>query len=324
MSQFPTLTKPSTLFEHSHFVYSPEVRRALEDGKPVCALESTIISHGMPHPENLQTAKELEEIVRSTGTVPATIAILKGKVHIGLNEENLDFLSTSKEVEKASTRTIPILMAQGKNGATTVAATIHLAHLAGIRVMATGGIGGVHREGEKTLDISADLTELSRSQVAVVCAGAKSILDIGKTLEVLETLNVPVVGFKTKSFPAFYLPTSEFEVDYNFENVENLALFLKYKWEIGQMGGAIVANPVPKKEAMDEAVINSAIEKALKECKDKNITGKAVTPYLLKSIKEATHGSSLKTNMALVKNNARLGGELAHNLAKNFRPLPSF
>lgn len=311
MSLFPLMTKSTSLFNHPKLQYSPEVLKALSENRPVCSLESTIISHGMPYPENFETAKELEEIVRREGATPATIGIIGGVIKIGLTQDELHFLSQDNDIMKISTRNIPIALALNKNGATTVAGTIHLANLVGIHVMATGGIGGVHRNGESTLDISADLTELSNSRVAVVCAGAKSILDIGKTLEVLETLNVPVLGYQTDSFPAFYLPKSEFKLDDRFDDAKEIAAFLNFKWQLHQKGGAIIANPVPKESAMDEKVINEAIHLALKNCEEKGIHGKEVTPYLLKIIKETTKGDSLTTNIALVKNNAKLGGQLA-------------
>lgn len=296
--------------------YSEEVLEAKKANKPVVALESTIISHGMPYPQNVQTAKEVEEIIRKNGAVPATIAILNGKIKIGLSDEELEFLAQSKDVEKASRRDLPYLVAKKKNGATTVAATIICAELAGIEVFVTGGIGGVHREAETTMDISADLQELAMTNVAVICAGAKSILDIGLTLEYLETYGVPVVGFETDVLPAFYTRTSPFNVNYRVDNAEEAAEMIRTKWELGLKGGVVIANPIPEKDALEEAFITNVIETALKEAKENNIAGKKVTPFLLGKVKELTEGRSLTANIALVKHNAEVGSKIAVSLNK--------
>lgn len=296
--------------------YSEEVLEEKKANKPVVALESTIISHGMPYPQNVQTAKEVEEIIRKNGAVPATIAILNGKIKIGLSDEELEFLAQSKDVEKASRRDLPYLVAKKKNGATTVAATMICAELAGIEVFVTGGIGGVHREAETTMDISADLQELAMTNVAVICAGAKSILDIGLTLEYLETHGVPVVGFETDVLPAFYTRTSPFSVNYRVDHVEEAAEMIRTKWELGLRGGVVIANPIPEKDAMEEALITGVIETALKEANENNIAGKKVTPFLLGKVKELTEGRSLTANIALVKHNAEVGSKIAVSLNK--------
>ncbi|MBG9444795.1 pseudouridine-5'-phosphate glycosidase [Cytobacillus firmus] len=296
--------------------YSEEVLEAKKANKPVVALESTIISHGMPYPQNVQTAKEVEEIIRKNGAVPATIAIINGKIKIGLSDEELEFLAQSKDVEKASRRDLPYLIAKKKNGATTVAATMICAELAGIEVFVTGGIGGVHREAETTMDISADLQELAMTNVAVICAGAKSILDIGLTLEYLETYGVPVVGFETDVLPAFYTRTSPFNVNYRVDNAEEAAEMIRTKWELGLKGGVVIANPIPEKDALEEAFITNVIETALKEAKENNIAGKKVTPFLLGKVKELTEGRSLTANIALVKHNAEVGSKIAVSLNK--------
>lgn len=296
--------------------YSEEVIEAKKANKPVVALESTIISHGMPYPQNVQTAKEVEGIIRKNGAVPATIAILNGKIKIGLSDEELEFLAQSKDVEKASRRDLPYLVAKKKNGATTVAATMICAELAGIEVFVTGGIGGVHREAETTMDISADLQELAMTNVAVICAGAKSILDIGLTLEYLETHGVPVVGFETDVLPAFYTRTSPFNVNYRVDTAQEAAEMVRTKWELGLKGGVVIANPIPEKDAMEEAFITGVIETALKEANENNISGKKVTPFLLGKVKELTEGRSLIANIALVKHNAEVGSKIAVSLNK--------
>ncbi|OMF56545.1 pseudouridine-5-phosphate glycosidase [Paenibacillus sp. FSL R5-0490] len=296
--------------------YSEEVLEAKKANKPVVALESTIISHGMPYPQNVQTAKEVEDIIRKNGAVPATIAILNGKIKIGLSDEELEFLAQSRDVEKASRRDLPYLVAKKKNGATTVAATMICAELAGIEVFVTGGIGGVHREAETTMDISADLQELAMTNVAVICAGAKSILDIGLTLEYLETHGVPVVGFETDVLPAFYTRTSPFNVNYRVDTAEEAAEMIRTKWELGLKGGVVIANPIPEKDAMEEAFITGVIETALKEANANNISGKKVTPFLLGKVKELTEGRSLTANIALVKHNAEVGSRIAVSLHK--------
>ncbi|MED3843901.1 pseudouridine-5'-phosphate glycosidase [Geobacillus stearothermophilus] len=296
-------------------VFSEEVAQAKAEKKPIVALESTIISHGMPYPENVQTAKDVERIIRDRGAVPATIAIIDGKIKIGLTDDELELLGTSHDVEKVSRRDLPYVVAMKKHGATTVAGTMICAQMAGIRVFATGGIGGVHRGAEQTMDISADLQELSRTNVAVVCAGAKSILDLGLTLEYLETHGVPVIGYQTDVLPAFYSRTSPFRVDYRLDSAEEIAQFIETKWKLGLNGGVVIANPVPKEEELEESYITAIIEQALKEAEKQHITGKAVTPFLLDRVKTLTGGKSLKANIALVKNNAALAADLARELS---------
>lgn len=295
---------------------NPEVKKALEEGKPVVALESTIISHGMPYPKNVETARNVEKIIRDKGAIPATIAILNGKLKVGLTNDELEHLGNGKNVIKTSRRDIPFIIAKKMDGATTVASTMIIAELAGIKVFATGGVGGVHRKAQQTFDISADLEELSHTNVAVVCAGVKSILDIGLTLEYLETNGVPVVGFGTDEMPAFYTRKSGFGVDYKIDSVKELSDAIKAKWDLGLQGGLIVANPIPEQYQMDYDVINKAIEDALKESEEKGIKGKESTPFLLAKIKEITGGDSLESNIRLVYNNAALGAELAVELCK--------
>ncbi|MGE5677729.1 MAG: pseudouridine-5'-phosphate glycosidase [Pseudomonadota bacterium] len=295
---------------------NPEVRKAIKEGKAVVALESTIISHGMPYPKNVETALEVEKIVRENGAVPATIAIMKGKLKVGLTPEEIEYLGKSHEVVKTSRRDIPFILAKGLDGATTVASTMIIASLAGIKVFATGGIGGVHRGAQETFDISADLQELAHTDVAVVCAGAKSILDIGLTLEYLETLGVPVVGFGTEELPAFYTSKSGFGVDYRVDSPRELAEALKTKWDLGLSGGVVIANPIPAEYEMEPAAINEAIEAAVKEAEAKGIRGKESTPFLLAKVKELTEGSSLDSNIQLVYNNARLGAKVSVELSK--------
>lgn len=295
---------------------NPEVRAALKEGKPVVALESTIISHGMPYPKNVETALKVESIIRENGAIPATIAILEGRLKVGLTTEEVEFLGKTSGVIKTSRRDIPFIVANKLNGATTVASTMIIAALAGIKVFATGGIGGVHRGAEQTMDISADLEELSMTDVAVVCAGCKSILDIGLTREYLETKGVPVVGFQTEELPAFYTRKSGFKVDYKVDNEEILAKALKAKWDLGLEGGMVVANPIPEEFEMDYDTINSAINAAVKEAEEKGILGKESTPFLLAKVKEITGGSSLESNIQLVFNNAKVGARLAVELSK--------
>ena len=296
---------------------APEVEQAVKKGKPVVALESTIISHGMPYPQNVETALEVERIIRENGAVPATIAILGGRLKAGLTPEEIDYLGkTGPKVAKASRRDLPVLVAQGLDGATTVTTTMMIAAMAGIKIFATGGIGGVHRGAETTMDISADLEELAQTPVMVVCAGAKSILDLGLTLEYLETHGVTVIGYGTKELPAFYTRKSGFGVDYELDTPEELAKAFHVKQELGMKGGMLVTNPVPEEYSMDPNVINSAIEKAVKEAKKLGIHGKETTPYLLAKIKEITGGDSLVANIALVKNNAALAAKTAAEYAK--------
>lgn len=295
---------------------NPEVKKAIESGKPVVALESTIISHGMPYPKNVETALNVEKIIRDNNAIPATIAILNGTLKVGLTEEEIEYLGKAKNVIKTSRRDIPFIIAKKADGATTVASTMIIAALAGIKVFATGGIGGVHRGATETFDISADLEELAHTNVAVVCAGAKSILDIGLTLEYLETNGVPVVGYQTEEMPAFYTRKSGFGVDYKVDSPEEIAYALKAKWDLGLEGGMVVANPIEEQYQMDYDTITSAIEKALKEAEEKGIRGKESTPFLLAKVKEITGGDSLESNIKLVYNNAALGAKIAAELSK--------
>lgn len=294
--------------------YSDEVKKAMEEGKPVVALESTIISHGMPYPQNIETAKACEEIIREKGAVPATTAIIGGKIRIGLSDEELEFMATSKDIIKTSRRDFAYIVSRGLNGATTVASTIIASRLAGIKIFVTGGLGGVHRHAETTFDISRDLEELAANDIMIVCAGCKSILDIGHTLEYLETKGVPVFGYQTDYMPAFFTRKSEFKVDYNIKNPKEAAEAAKTQWELGLQGGILLTNPIPESDSMDEEKINTAIEKALVEADEKGIHGKETTPFLLSKVLEVTEGKSLEANIALVKNNARLGAEVAKYL----------
>jgi pseudouridine-5'-phosphate glycosidase len=294
-----------------YITLSEEVRVAKEQGKPIVALESTIISHGMPYPQNVKTAREVEQIIRDNGAVPATIAIVDGKIKIGLSDEELEMFGKSTDVAKASRRDLAYLLATKKLGATTVAATMICAEAAGIKIFVTGGIGGAHRGAEITMDISADLEELGQTNVAVICAGAKSILDLGLTMEYLETKGVPVIGYQTDVLPAFYTRNSEFSVNFRADDVETIASTLKVKWDLNLKGGAVIANPIPEEFAMDEKTITAVIESALKEAEEKHISGKNVTPFLLGKVKELTEGKSLDANIALVKNNAVVGAKLA-------------
>ena len=296
---------------------NPEVAKALEEGKPVVALESTIITHGMPNPKNVETAINVEKIIRDNGAIPATIAILKGRLKVGLTREEIESLGKGgTKVIKTSRRDIPFIVAKKLDGATTVASTMIIAALAGIKVFATGGIGGVHRGAEESFDISADLEELAETNVAVVCAGMKSILDIGLSLEYLETKGVPVIGFGTDEMPAFYTRRSGFGVDYTVNSAKELAFALKVKCDLGLKGGAVIGNPIPQQYEMDYDVINNAIDDALKDLKLKGIKGKECTPFLLGKVKEITGGASLESNIQLVYNNARVGAELAVELSK--------
>lgn len=294
----------------------PEVKKALAEGLPVVALESTIISHGMPYPKNIEMAKTVSKIIRENGAIPATIAIIDGVLKVGLTTEEIEFLGTSKDVVKASRRDLPFIISKKLNGATTVATTMILANLAGVKVFATGGIGGVHRGAQETFDISADLQELANTNVAVICAGAKSILDIGLTLEYLETNGVPVVGFETEEFPAFYTRKSGFGVDYKVESSLEVASALKAKWDLNLKGGMVIGNPIPKEFEMDYDTINNAIESALKEAEKKNIAGKKVTPFLLDRVKTITDGKSLDANIELVYNNAKVAAQIAKDLSE--------
>ncbi len=296
---------------------SPEVAAALAEGKPVVALESTIISHGMPYPQNVETALAVEKIVRENGAVPATIAIIGGRLKAGLSPEEIEYFGKKgPEIAKASRRDLPVLIAKGQDGACTVTTTMMIAAMAGISVFATGGIGGVHRGAETTMDISADLEELGQTPVMVICAGAKSILDLGLTLEYLETKGVPVIGYGTDELPAFYTRKSGFGVDYRLDTPAELAAAFHAQREMGLKGGMLVTNPIPEEYSMDADVINAAIDQAVAECKAQGIHGKATTPFLLARIKDITGGDSLDSNIQLVFSNARLASKTACELSK--------
>ena len=296
---------------------APEVQKALDEGRPVVALESTIISHGMPYPQNVETALNVEKIIRDNGAVPATIAVIGGRLKAGLSKEEIEYLGkTGRGVAKASRRDLPALVARGADGATTVTTTMIIAHMAGIQVFATGGIGGVHRGAETTMDISADLEELAQTPVMVVCAGAKSILELGLTLEYLETKGVPVIGYGTEELPAFYTRKSGFGVDYRVDSPEELAAMFAAQRDLGYKGGMLVTNPIPEEYAMPKDVIDAAIEQALRECKEQGVHGKETTPFLLARVVELTGGDSLESNIQLVLNNARVAARTAAALAK--------
>ena len=297
--------------------FSQEVQAARAAGKPVVALESTIISHGMPYPQNVQTAREVEQVIRDAGAVPATIALIDGRICVGLSDEQLELLGQSKDALKVSRRDLAYVLATKKLGATTVAATMICAKLAGIEVFVTGGIGGVHRGAETSFDISADLQELARTSVAVVCAGVKSILDIGLTLEYLETHGVPVVSVGQPAFPAFFTRDSGFAADFQLDAPEEQARFIRTKWQLGLEGGVVLSNPVPEDAAMQNQEIDGIIAQALGEAEAQGVKGKAVTPFLLARIKELTGGRSLATNIALVKHNALVGARLALALGRS-------
>ncbi|MEQ6391035.1 pseudouridine-5'-phosphate glycosidase [Bacillaceae bacterium S4-13-58] len=290
---------------------SKEVQQAKEQGKPIVALESTIISHGMPYPQNVKTAREVEQIVRDNGAVPATIAIIDGKIKIGLSDEELELFGKSTDVAKVSRRDLAEIVATKRLGATTVATTMICAEMAGIQVFVTGGIGGVHRGVEETMDISADLEELAKTNVAVICAGAKSILDLPRTLEYLETKGVPVIGYGTEYLPAFFTRSSEHKLNSSTDSVDTIADTLIAKWELSLNGGVVIANPIPEESAMDEDYINGIINQAIKEAEENHIFGKDSTPFLLKRVNELTEGKSLVANIALVKNNAKVGTQIA-------------
>lgn len=293
-----------------------DVLTAIEKGEAVVALESTIISHGMPYPRNVETALMCEKIIADQGAVPATIGIIKGWIKVGLTVEEVEYMGKEQGIIKTSRRDLPFIVANKADGATTVAATMIIAALAGIKVFATGGIGGVHRGAQDTFDISADLQELARTNVAVVCAGAKSILDIGLTLEYLETFGIPVVGFKTDDFPAFYTRKSGYGVDYRIDSAVELAQAIKTKWELGLKGGVIVGNPIPAEHELDAVRINKAIDDAVLEAAAKGVKGKETTPFLLGKVLKITEGKSLDANIELVYNNSRVAADLAVELAK--------
>ncbi len=295
---------------------TPEIEQAIAENKPIVALESTILSHGMPYPENLEFAHKVEEIVRGQGAIPATMAILDGKLKVGLNADELEFMCNGKDIAKASRRDVAVYLATRRPAATTVATTMMIADMAGIRIFATGGIGGVHRGAQETMDISADLQELAHTNVCVVGAGCKSILDIGLTLEYLETFGVPVLGYQTDDFPAFYCESSGFGVDHNAKDAEEVALIMKTKWDLGLEGGMLVGNPIPHEYSMDHKVIDKIIEEALELAKQQGIHGKATTPFLLAKIKELSGGDSLASNLQLAYNNAKVASQIAVAYAK--------
>jgi len=295
----------------------PDVENAIKNNEPVVALESTIISHGMPYPKNVETALMVEETVRSNKAVPATIAIINGRLKVGLTNEEIEFLATNEEVKKVSRRDLPIAVAQKLSGSTTVASTMIIADLAKIAIFATGGIGGVHRGAENTMDISADLEELANTNVCVICAGAKAILDIGLTLEYLETKGVPVIGYKTSELPAFYSSESGFDVDYKIDSAQEIAEILKTKWSLSIDGGVLVTNPIPVAFELESSTMNEAINQAIIAANNQNITGKEITPYLLSKVNEITQGKSLDANIKLIQNNANLAAKIALHYSKH-------
>ena len=292
---------------NKYLIIKDEVKEALANNIPVVALESTIISHGMPYPDNFHTALACEKIIRDNGAVPATIACINGYMHVGLTEEEIEYLAKKgKEVVKTSRRDLPVVIAKKLDGATTVATTMLIASLAGVKVFATGGIGGVHRGVQETMDISADLEELANTNVAVVCAGAKAILDLPRTLEYLETKGVPVIGYQTKTLPAFYTRKSDYSVDYQMDTPDEIAKMMKTKWDLGLSGGVLVTNPIPEEYSLDEEIMNKAIDEAIASANNEGISGKEITPYLLDKIQKITSGTSLESNIKLVHNNCKL------------------
>lgn len=295
------------------FDYTPEVAKAIHEKTPVLALESTLITHGLPYPENIETAKAIEDLVREQGVTPATIAVLAGKIKIGLTEDELELLVKDDRVVKASKRDLPYLITEKRNAGTTVAATLFCADAVGIRVFATGGIGGVHRGDAH--DISADLIELSRTPMAVVCAGAKAILDLPRTLEFLETHSIPIVGYRTDSLPAFYSTKSPYALPTRIDDIRGLIQLLNTHWQLGLSASVLIANPIPHSEEIEAAIIEPAIEGALQEAKERQIQGKDITPFLLSEMATATQGKSLRANIALIKNNVLLAAQLAKGLA---------
>ena len=303
---------------HSFLEIHPEVKNALAEGKPVVALESTIISHGMPYPQNINTAIEVENIVRNNGAVPATIAIFNGKCYAGLTKDQLEYFARkAKDVWKVSLRDMPYVISKKLYGATTVAATMRIASMAGIKIFVTGGIGGVHRNANETMDVSADLTEMEQTSVAVVSAGIKSILDIGLTLEYLETKGIPVVTVGQDEFPSFYSRKSGFSSPLRLDDVDEIAKMLQVKWQMGLNGAVLIANPVPAEQEIVAKEMEVHIQKALNAAKEKKITGKEVTPFLLQYISEHTKGESLEANIALIKNNAKVGARLSVAYSKS-------
>ena len=294
----------------------PEIQEALDHNKPVVALESTILSHGMPYPENVDFAAEVEKVVRAEGAIPATTALINGRIKVGLSPAELQTMCKAENVGKVSRRDMATYLATKKNGATTVATTMICAAMAGVKVFATGGIGGVHRGGEVTMDVSADLQELKQTPVAVVCAGAKQILDIGRTLEYLETMGVPVLGNGTSDFPAFYCRKSGYGVDYAAKDEAEIASIIKTKWELNLEGGVLIGNPIPEQYALDFDEMEAVINKALAEADEKGVRGKEITPFLLAKIKEITKGVSFASNVQLAYNNARVAAKIAKELCK--------
>jgi len=306
-------------FKMNNYYYidiKKEIKDALDNGKPVVALESTIISHGMPYPQNVETARNVEKIIRDNGAVPATIAIINGIIKIGLSDDELEFFGSEKNILKASRRDLPYVVSSKKHAATTVATTMICSAMAGIKIFATGGIGGVHRGAEKTFDISADLQELAKTNVAVISAGAKAILDLRLTMEYLETMGVPVVGYQTEYLPAFYSRKSDIKLNLSLDTPYDIANMLSTKWSLGLNGGVLVANPIPEEYSMDSSEINTAIDKAIKEADEKGIKGKDITPFLLAKIKDITSGKSLDSNIQLVYNNAELAAKIAVEMSK--------
>ncbi len=295
---------------------TPEIEEAIREGKPIVALESTILSHGMPYPENIEFAHKVEEVVRGEGAIPASTAIIGGKLKVGLNADELELMCKGENIAKASRRDVAVYPATKQTAATTVATTMLIADMAGIRVFATGGIGGVHRGAQETMDISADLQEFAHTNVCVVSAGCKSILDIGLTLEYLETFGVPVLGYQTENFPAFYCESSGYGVDYKVKDAQEVADIMRTKWDLGLEGGVLVGNPIPHEWSMDHSIIDKAIDEAIEMAKEKGIHGKATTPFLLATIKELTGGSSLASNLQLAYNNARVASRIAVAFAK--------
>ena len=302
---------------HDYLWVSDEVKEAVQHNKPVVALESTIISHGMPYPQNVETALAVENVIRENGAIPATIAILGGKMCVGISKDQIEYLGKKGlKVIKASRRDLPVLLARGEDGATTVTTTMIAAHLAGVKIFATGGIGGVHRGAETTMDISADLEELAETPVMVVCAGAKSILDLGLTLEYLETKGVTVIGYQTDELPAFYCRKSGFGVDYRLDTPAEIASAIRVKEACGLKGGLLITNPIPEEYAMPEEKMNKCIDDAVRMANEQGIHGKQLTPFLLDKIKTLTEGKSLEANIKLVLNNAKLGAEVAQELCR--------
>ena len=302
----------------NHFILqlSAEVEKAKKLNKPIVALETTIISHGMPYPDNLSTALEVEKIIREEGATPATIGLVDGQIKIGMSKKEIELFAKSSDVTKVSRRDIPIVMSNNANGATTVAGTILLAKLAGINVMATGGIGGVHRDAENTFDISADLQELSNTDITVICAGPKSILDIGLTLEYLETMGVPVIGYNTNLLPTFYCHESKFEVDFNYKKPSDIAKVMSNQRHLSLKGGMLVCNPIPKEFSIDSSIIENSINSSMEIAKKNNVKGKDLTPFLLQNITSLTKGETLKSNIKLMLNNAKLAAKIAISFNK--------